>query len=108
MVSEAKSEGLVARSEDLAEKGFNVLLVFFNELFLASAFVDDETNAERELSVVCEETDLLRDTIFDDSEVILGEISDDTAVRVAHTQGCVDKMGFYFDDRNVLRVGKWR
>src|SRR5271170_6133801 len=58
VVAEAEGEGLVVGFEDLVEKGFDVLLVFLHEFFLASAFVDDEADAERELLVVSKETDL--------------------------------------------------
>ncbi len=72
MVAEANGEGLVGGFENLVEKGFDVLFVLLDELFLAAAFVDDETDAERELRVVGEEADFLRDAVFDDGEVILG------------------------------------
>jgi hypothetical protein len=43
--------------------------MFFSEFFLTAAGVDDETDAERELIVVGEEANLLRDAVFDDGEV---------------------------------------
>ena len=46
--------------------------VLLDEFCLASAFVDDEADAERELVVVGEEANLLRDAVFDYCEVILG------------------------------------
>jgi hypothetical protein len=71
MVAETEGEGLIAGLKDLLEEGFDVLLVLFNELLLASACVDDEADAERKLSIVGKESDLLRDTVFENGEVVL-------------------------------------
>ena len=106
MVAEADGEGLVAGSEDLVEKGFDVFFVFCDELFLTAAGVDDEADAQGQLIVVGEETDFLRDGVFDDGEVVFGEAGNDVAFGVVNAEGGVDEMGFYLDDRDSLRVGR--
>jgi len=58
VIAEAEGEGLVVGFEDLVEECLDVFLVFFDEFFLASAFVDDEPNAERNLVIVGEEANL--------------------------------------------------
>src|ERR1700678_2830512 len=108
MVAEADGECLIAWFEDLVEKVFDVFLVLFDELLLAAAGVDDEADAQGELVVVGEETDLLRDAIFDDGEVVFGEASYDTAFGVVNAEGGVDEMGFHLDDRYALTMGRHR
>jgi hypothetical protein len=108
VVTEAESEGLVVGFEDLVKECFDVFLVLFNELFLASAFIDDEADAQRELIIVGEKTDLLRDAILDDGEVVLCESGDDVAVCVTDAQRGVNEVGFDFDDGNALRGDKDR
>ena len=105
MIAEAECKGLIVGFENLAKKCLDVFLVLLDEFFLASAFVDDEADAERELVVVCEEADFLRDAILDDGEVVLGQTGDDAAVSVADAERGVDEVGLDFDDRDPLSVG---
>src|ERR1700730_549167 len=105
MVAEADREGLVVGFEDLAEKGFDVFLVFFDEFFLTAAGVDDEAYAQGKLVVVGEEGNLLWDAIFDYGEVVLGETGYDSSVCVANAQGGVDEVGLHLNDGDALRVG---
>ena len=106
MVAEADGEGLVAGFKNLVEKGFDVFLMFFDEFLLTAAGVDDEADAEGELVVMGEEANLLRDAVFDDGEVVLGEAGYDAAVWVADAEGGVDEVGLHRDDGNALRVGE--
>src|SRR5579862_9276374 len=71
VIAEAEREGLIAGLEDLLEEGFDILLMLFDELLLASACVDNETDAERKLGIVGKEPDLLRYAIFDHGKVVL-------------------------------------
>ena len=50
-----------------------------------------------------EETDLLRDAVFDDSEVVPCETGYEAAVCVANAKGRVDEVGFDLNDRYALR-----
>jgi hypothetical protein len=104
MVAEAEGEGLIAGFEDPVEKDFDVFLVFLDEFSLTAACVDDETDAQGELTVVSEEADFLGDSVFEDGEVVLGEAGYDVAVGVPHTEGSVDEMGLHLNNRDVLCV----
>jgi hypothetical protein len=104
VVAEADGECLVGGFEDLVEEGFDVLLVLFDELLLTAAGVDDEADAEGELVVMGKEAYLLRDAVFDDGEVILGEAGDGEALGVVDAESGVDEVGFYMNVGDALRV----
>jgi hypothetical protein len=106
MVAKADGEGFVRGREGLAEEFGDVALVFLDEFFLAAAGVDDQADAERKLLGAGKELDRLRNTVFEDGEVVLFEVENQAAVGVMHADGRVDQVGFGLKDGSLLSVGE--
>ncbi len=70
MIAKANSERLVFRAHDLIQEDLNVPAMPLEELVLAVRHVDDQAEGERQLVLVREEADFLRNSIFEDLEVV--------------------------------------
>ena len=54
MIAKADGEGAVGGLDDFFQEGLDGFLVLLDELVLAAAFVDDDADAERKLTLLCE------------------------------------------------------
>jgi hypothetical protein len=61
-------------------------------VLLTAAGVDDEAESERNIEAASEVGDFLGDGVFDDVEVVFGEVIDERAVSVADGEGDGDEI----------------
>jgi hypothetical protein len=63
-------KGAVARAEDIFQENFEVVLVFFGEVLLAAAGVEDQAERERDVHAAGEMGDFLWDGVFHEVKVV--------------------------------------
>ena len=81
---EGDEKGFIFRAQNAAEKCRAGLLLQRQNILLAPAGVEQDAQGQRLIVLGGEVLDLLRRLVFEDSEVILGEMGNQRAVLVVH------------------------
>src|SRR4029079_181598 len=86
---EADQQGSIKRSEHSVQKHPQILLVSLDEFRLAAAQVHHQRKAQRNVRALRKEGDLLRSAILEDLEIVLGQVPDQFAGRIADREAYV-------------------
>src|SRR5579871_3263902 len=103
MVAEPDQESLVLRLKNVLKERLEVVMMGFYEMFLAAARIHDEPQTQRQVGAPREERHVLGYAVFEDIEIVFGEIGGRQAGGIAHRERDVDQVHVDFDVRWLLR-----
>jgi hypothetical protein len=71
--------------------------VLFVEFILTAAHVHDQREAQRQIGGASEKTNFLRDSVFEDFNIVLCKIAGERAASIAYDESNVDQAHIYLD-----------
>jgi hypothetical protein len=92
MIPETDQECLIPWTQNGIQEFFNVAAVPVNELSLAIAGVHYQSYRDRKVAAAGKEADLLRNTVFQDLDIVLIQVANQFAGTVADGEGEGDKI----------------
>jgi hypothetical protein len=90
MVAKAQHEGTVLWPKDILKENLQVVLVLLGEMILAAASIHDQSQGERHIGTSREESNLLRNRILKNLEIVLGQVFDQRPTGIPYREGHVD------------------
>jgi len=104
VIAKNNQEGAILGTQDFLQENFQIPFMLFDELILATAEIQDQTQRERNVNTFGEERDRLRNGIFKNVDVVLGEVLNQGSIRVARGERHCDQVRSDADGR--LRQAK--
>src|SRR5438128_756611 len=101
MVSEAQHEGPVLWPKDIFKENLQIVLVLLGEMILAAAGIHNESESKRHVGTSGKESNLLRNRVLKNLEIVLGQVFDQRPAGIPYREGHTDKIDF--DANRLLR-----
>src|SRR6266478_2229917 len=92
MVSEAQHQGPVLWPKDILKEHLQVVLVLLGEMILAAAGIDNQSESERHVGTSGEESNLLRNCVLENLEIVLGQALHQCSTGIPYREGHTDKV----------------